>query len=138
MIFRLVFISIIGLAAGVTIASGVFAFITKIGIIPRLAGRTNTASHIKLFEDEIIAGGIIGNVISLFPIHFPIGVIGEVIFGLSSGIYAGCLAMAIAETIDVIPIFFKKTKLQFGLSIVILSIAIGKALGTFYQLFYKH
>ena len=138
MIIRTIILVITGVAAGATIASGVFAFINKIGIIPRLAGRTNTASYIKIYEDAIICGGIVGNIMSFFDIRIPAGLIGQLVLGLSSGVYAGCLAMAIAETLDVIPTFFHKLKLKFGLAALILSIAIGKCVGTFYQLFFKH
>ena len=48
---------LIGLASGFAVASGIFAFITMLGIIPRLAARTKTANHVVWYETMIIAGG---------------------------------------------------------------------------------
>ena len=52
-----IFLSFIGLASGFVVAAGIFAFITMLGIIPRLAQRTGTADHIYGYEWMIILGG---------------------------------------------------------------------------------
>ncbi|MFA9464254.1 MAG: stage V sporulation protein AB [Velocimicrobium sp.] len=123
----------IGLSGGFIVGAGVFAFITMIGIFPRLADRTNTASRIKLYETAIIWGGSIGNVIIIFNLNCHLGTPILSLFGLFSGIYVGCLAMALAEELKVIPIFVQRAKLKYGIVIVILAIALGKGIGTLYQ-----
>lgn len=60
-----------------------------------------------------------------------------VIVGLFWGLYVGCLAMAIAETLDVIPYFINKSKLKMGISAIIIAIALGKGCGTLLQLFMR-
>lgn len=127
----------IGLSAGGVISGGVFAFITMIGVIPRLTFRTGTAKYISVVEDSIMLGGILGNIVAVFEPGLPIGIIGLLVYGLFSGIFVGCLSMALAEALKVIPVFVRRVKLTQGLPIVILSIAIAKALGAFYQLYMK-
>ena len=97
-----IFLSFIGLASGFVVAAGIFAFITMLGIIPRLAQRTGTADHIYGYEWMIILGGTAGNILNLFVTHLPVGMIGIPIYGLFSGIFVGCLAMALAENLRVI------------------------------------
>lgn len=118
-------------------ASGIYAFIAKLGVIPRLLARTKTAKHTALFENGIVIGGILGNLYTFFPIKIPIGVIGMTLIGLFWGLYVGCLAMAIAETLDVIPYFINKSKLKMGISAIIIALALGKGCGTLLQLFMR-
>lgn len=77
-----IFLSFIGLASGFVVAAGIFAFITMLGIIPRLAQRTGTADHIYGYEWMIILGGTAGNILNLFVTHLPVGMIGLPIYGL--------------------------------------------------------
>ena len=63
---------LIGLASGFAVASGIFAFITMLGIIPRLAARTKTANHVVWYETMIIAGGALGNIWIVFEIPMPL------------------------------------------------------------------
>lgn len=59
---------LIGLAAGSTVAAGVYAFLAVIGVYPRLIGKTATAprGRIFLYETIIVLGGLFGNVVDLF------------------------------------------------------------------------
>lgn len=59
---------LVGLAAGSTVAAGVYAFLAVIGVYPRLIGKTVTASKGKIFlyETFIVLGGLFGNVADLF------------------------------------------------------------------------
>ena len=77
-----IFLSFIGLASGFVVAAGIFAFITMLGIIPRLAQRTGTADHIYGYEWMIILGGTAGNILNLFVTHLPVGMIGIPIYGM--------------------------------------------------------
>ncbi|WP_026890089.1 stage V sporulation protein AB [Lacrimispora aerotolerans] len=126
-----VFLCLIGLSAGGIIAAGVFAFLVMIGIFPRIISATKTSNHIILFETCIILGGITGNVMDLY--KFPIGYGGNLvlgIYGLSVGVFIGCLVMSLAETLKALPIFCRRINLGVGLQYIILSIGIGKLLGS--------
>lgn len=56
MFIKQLILAAVGLAAGGIISAGVFAFITIIGLVPRLAARTKTAKHVRLYEDIIVLG----------------------------------------------------------------------------------
>ena len=137
MFLKYVLLALICFASGLTIATGIFAFLAKLGVIPRLLARTNTAKHTALFENGIIRGGSLGNLYSLFQPKLPfLGMPGMIAIGLFSGIFIGCLAMAIAETLDVIPYFISRSKLKMGISAIIIAIALGKGSGALFQLFF--
>lgn len=126
----------IGLCSGATVAAGVFAFITMLGIIPRLAARTNTADHILCYENAIILGGTLGNIWILFELPMHLSVVMVIAFGIFSGIFVGCLYMALAETLRVLPIMVNRIQLKEGFPIIVAAIAAGKVVGTLIEYFF--
>ena len=130
-------LAIIGFAGGVSVAAGTFALITALGIVPRLAVRMGIAEHVYKLESAIVLGGTIGSLLSVY--HFPmrIGDVGIIIFGLFSGIFVGCLSMALAEAIRVFPVLCQRINLNYGIYLLIFMMAAGKALGTLYQMYFE-
>lgn len=127
---------IIGISGGLVVSGGVFAFITMIGVFPRLASRTNTSAYIYHYETAIIAGGILGSLFTIFQPEVPVlGVTGLLLFGFFSGIYIGCLSMALAENLKVIPVLVRRIGLKYGLPWMIAALALGRAVGSFYQFY---
>ena len=120
---------LIGLASGFAVASGIFAFITMLGIIPRLAARTKTANHVVWYETMIIAGGALGNIWIVFEIPMPLTSIFLAVYGLFAGVYVGCLVMALAEMLRVIPILVNRLQIKEAFYLIPLAIAIGKITG---------
>ena len=106
--------AIIGLSAGMLVAAGLFSFITGLGVISDFADRTRTGEHVMLYEDAIVVGGILGNLLFV---------------GLLAGIFTGCWAMALAEMLEVFPIFVRRVKLVQCIPWVILGTALGKTAG---------
>lgn len=135
MLIKAIFMFLFGVTAGVLIAAGMVAFITAIGVLTRLAIRTNTAKRIMLYEDIVVVGCTAGNIINLFDIRLPFGVIGLIIFGFFSGSFIGCLAVALEEVIQIFPILTHRLKLKTGIPIIVLCLALGKGVGAFFQLF---
>lgn len=123
----------LGLSSGVAVAAGTFAAITGIGVVPRFADRTHTAKHIIFYEDCAALGGILGNIVYLYHIRIPGNMIVLTIFGLGSGIFVGCMVMALAEILNVMPIFTRRLKITRGLSFLIISMALGKIVGSWIQ-----
>lgn len=133
MLLRQLLLAFIGLCAGGVIAAGVFAFLAIIGVFPRLIGKTKTNRHILLYETAIILGGIIGNIVDLY--EFPILFGGNLllgIFGISVGIFVGCLVMSLAETLKALPVMNRRIHLAVGIQYVILAIGIGKLVGSLF------
>lgn len=137
MLIKLIFMGIIGLASGFAIAGGTFAFITWLGIINRLAAKTKTASYILIYEDMVVLGAGIGNILYLFKPTIPLGLGGLILYGLFSGIFTGCLAVALAEVIQTFPVFAKRAKIKIGIPYILSSLAIGKGIGTLIQAFFR-
>lgn len=136
-----------GASFGALSSSGVFTVLVAIGLVPRFAGKTHTSRYVLLYEEMVVLGTIAGCVVSIFPEYLQLGrylrenapqwsgawdVLGNIAMlagGVFCGMFVGCLALAIAEMLDSIPIFARRVSLRHGTGIVILSIAIGKLVG---------
>ena len=125
------FLGFIGLASGLAISAGVFSFIS-IGVVPRIIGKSRTALDIIAYENMVLLGGTFGNVVSLFTPGIPGGIWVIIVFGLSAGIFTGCLAVALAEILNTFPIMFRRFGIKDGLSWIMLFMALGKMAGALY------
>lgn len=130
-IIRQTALGIIGLAAGATTAAGVYALITVIGIIPRLAGKSRTGKYIRFYETAVILGGISGCITGIYQLPIFVGKIGLGVMGIAYGIFVGSLIMSLAETLDVFPIMARRVRLVVGLPYIVLGLAAGKTIGAF-------
>lgn len=132
---REVLLAIIGLSAGLIVAGGLFAFIASLGVVSDIADRTHTGSKILLYEDATTLGGILGNLIFIYKIPILGGMLLQIVFGLFTGIFVGCWALSLAETLNVFPIFIRRVKLVRCIPYIILGIAIGKGIGSLIYFF---
>ena len=122
----------IGVSSGSIIAAGIFAFITVLGLIPRIADRTHTAGRIHLYETLIVLGGTAGNIVDLYEVPMAGGVLVCLLYSVSSGIFVGCLVMSIAETLNAFPVFVRRIRMSVGIQYAILAMALGKMFGSLY------
>jgi len=136
LISKQILLGVIGFSCGISVAAGTFAFITMIGIIPRLADRTKTAQHLFFYERMVIWGGTLGNLWGLYEYKLPLTPLFLCLYGLGSGVFVGCLAMALAEMLKALPIMVNRIQLKEGFPILITAIAIGKFAGTIFQYFF--
>lgn len=127
MLITNIVLAVIGLSAGTIVAGGLFSFIVGLGVISDLADRTHTGNHILLYEDSVALGGIMGNLIWIYQIELPGSM--ALFFGLFAGIFTGCWAMALAEMLDVFPIFIRRFKVIKCVPYMILAVAFGKFVG---------
>ncbi len=128
---RQVMLGIIGLSAGMIVSGGLFAFIVSLGVVSDFADRTHTGDKILLYEDAIALGGIAGNILFLYEIPIATSSILVGLIGLFAGAFVGCWSMALAEVLNVFPIFVRRVKLIRCVPYILLSIAIGKGVGAF-------
>ncbi|MCL2400423.1 MAG: stage V sporulation protein AB [Defluviitaleaceae bacterium] len=126
---------LIGFSAGLVVSGAVFAFLTALGVVTRLAQKTNTQKYVRWYECAIIVGGIFGVVAGLFKLHLPIGSFFVVLIGLCIGIFYGVLAMSLAEVLNVIPILSRRIHIQRGMFFIILAISLGKLAGALLHAF---
>lgn len=118
-----------GFASGIAVAAGVFAFIAAIGLIPRMAKRTQTQKWIPFYEDVTVLGGLFGTTAMFVEYRLPSWrwLVGT--FGLLTGIFVGVLAMALTEVLNVMPVMMRRLRLTKGLQWLIVSFALGKVGG---------
>lgn len=153
-----VFLAIFGLSSGLLVSAGIFTVLLAVGLTPRFVGATHTAKKIFLYEGCIMAGAVLGTFFSVIPAlghagewlrgqlqaysgsagTFLRNVIdggGEVFLGIAGifmGMFVGCLALAIAEMLDSIPIFARRVSYRHGLGIAVLAVALGKLAGSLF------
>ena len=100
---REIFLGMLGLCMGTTIASGVVAFIISLGIVPRFAGITGSAAQVRLYEECSMLGAVLGNVVFLYQRALPLGNPG---LGLVKGIGLVILSMALGKVVGSLWFFF--------------------------------
>ena len=137
MFLKHILLGFLGLAFGGAVAAGTFAFVIVIGVVPRMIGKCNRAVSTLGFEQAIILGGILGNIVSVFlQMHIPLGqVLGHIflgLYGFSAGLFVGCIAVALAEILNTFPILFRRAKLKVGLQWIMWARAVVKTCGAFY------
>lgn len=125
-----ILLAVIGLSFGVAVAGGLFSFIVELGVIADFADRTHTAEHILLYEDSTALGGIVGTILFVFHLPIPYGNWIVPIFGLFGGIFVGGWSMALAEILNVFPIFIRRIKITRYISAFIISMALGRGVGS--------
>ncbi|MBQ8813513.1 MAG: stage V sporulation protein AB [Lachnospiraceae bacterium] len=129
MYLKLAGLGLVGLCAGAVVAAGLFAFMVTVGVVVRIIAKSHTSVNSRFYEDCIAVGATVGNLYYFYQWPLPGGNVFLSVFGLFSGIYVGCLVMALAETVNAIPVMSRRLRLAVGLQYLILSVAIGKAIG---------
>jgi len=120
---------LLGLGMGLLISGALVAFISILGIVQRLAEKTGTQRYIMLYEEAIIFGTIFGASAMVIDYHLPLGSFTAIAAGFFGGVFFACLAMSLAEVVNVIPILTRRVKIDKGLSFFILALAVGKFTG---------
>lgn len=127
--------ALVALSGGSIVATALAAFIIELGIIPRLAGITHTAKHILLYENCLMLGSFLGNLVFIYDCSPPLGQIFLAFMGLCFGIFLGCWIIALGEVVNVFAIMARRLGLKKGTALIVLSIAVGKTLGSLVQFF---
>lgn len=136
MSLNFILVIIVGLASGIAVGAGFVAFLTVLGIIPRLMQLTRTMDKILAYEWSAVLGVVLGGYISLqHPIFsFPPFLLSFI--GLFYGIFVGMLAAALTEVLNVFPILAKRIKLEDHLLILLMSMVLGKIFGSLFHWLY--
>ena len=137
MLANQILLAIIGLSAGVLVAGGLFGFIVSLGVVSDFADRTHTGKYVLLYEDAVIVGGILGNLMYVYNVSLTGGTVMLGIFGLFAGVFVGGWAMALAEVLNVFPIFVRRIKILKAVPYIILSTAVGKGIGSIIYFFFE-
>ena len=141
MLLKSLFLILVGISSGLGVAAGTFAFLFIIRIIPRMIQKAGLEHKIIYVENMVFRGVLFGTILTLFSWKkkWLFEILGKTlltIFGMSAGIFVGCLAVALAEILDTFPIFFRRLSLkdEFG-EVLLFVMAIGKMLGSLFFFF---
>lgn len=143
-----IIMTFLALTTGFGVSAGVFAFILVIEVVPRIM-ITMGIKKCLYAENVVIWGVILGNIATVY-----MGFLAESYYrvtaalmfshflltltGLCSGIFVGCISVALAEILHTFPIIFKRLNLSSGLSFLVLSMAFGKLIGALYYFLYGY
>ena len=129
---RYICLVVCGVGAGAVTAAGYFAILAVVGVITRFANFTGTGAHIRLYEKMLCLGGVLGNVVWIFGIPIKMFSVTGAVYGVLTGIFVGCFLVSLAEMVKGLPVFMRKAGLKKGISAIIISLALGKSLGSIF------
>ncbi len=151
MLLKQVFLCVCGISFGLLASAGVFTVLVSVGLIPRFAGKMHVAKKVFALEEAVVFGTLTGGFFSLFSDLGNIGILVQarqllgtytdsiwqvvgnvflIVFGIFAGMFVGCLALAIAEMLNSIPIFARRIGFRHGLGVAIAAAACGKLVGS--------
>ena len=110
---------VVAFCSGVGVAAGTFAFLLIIRVIPRMIQKARLEEKIIYIENKVVQGVLFGTVLSFFVwkkrwLFELLGRMLLTIYGISAGVFSGCVAVALAEILDTFPVLFKRAKLDGG------------------------
>lgn len=121
---------VIAFANGLTVGSGLVSFLAIIGLVPRLAEVTHTEGNLRYYEITMVVASTLAALEPAFPLnlYLPAGL--TIIPGVFMGLFVGCLAAALAEVLNVLPVMARRVGLLFYIRFFLLSMIIGKVVGS--------
>ncbi|WP_421379361.1 stage V sporulation protein AB [Bacillus salacetis] len=136
MTINILLLGFVGLAGGLAVGSGLVAFLTVLGIIPRLTQLTKTMKMIHFYEWAVVFGAVIGSIFSLNEFTLAFSPFFLVPMGLLSGIFVGMLAAALTEVLNVLPILTKRIGINDRIITLLMAIVLGKVIGSLFHWIY--
>jgi stage V sporulation protein AB len=136
MIIKIPAVIFIGLASGLAVGSGFVAFLSVLGIIPRLTQLSKTANRIHSYEWAVVIGAVTGVLGSL---RDPVIGVSEYLLiplGLTGGIFIGMVAAALTEVLNVLPILAKRIGIDGKILPLLMALVLGKIFGSIFQWVY--
>lgn len=124
---------LIGFSGGLAVGGGFVAFITVIGIIPRLIQLSKSDRYVKVYISSVILGLLSGCYLSFTNGYMNQTVVLLALWGLFHGIFNGMLAASLTEVLNVFPTLFKRIGLGDFLIILLMAVVFGKVLGSLFQ-----
>lgn len=136
MTIKIIAVIFIGLAGGLAVGSGFVAFLTVLGIIPRLTQLSKTMKMIHHYEWAVVLGALAGVAASLRDPILGVSAYLMIPLGLAGGIFVGMLAAGLTEALNVFPVLAKRIGIDGKIIILIMAIVLGKIVGSIFQWVY--
>lgn len=125
-----------GFAGGIAVGGGFVAFLTVLGMIPRLTQLTKSMKYIQAYEWAVIAGALGGGWVSLRDTSFLASPYWLIPIGLFCGTFVGMLAAALTEVLNVLPILAKRVGVDGKIIVLLMALVLGKVLGSLFHWIY--
>src|SRR5699024_12477957 len=125
---------LIGFAGGLAVGGGFVAFMTLLGVIPRLVQLSKTDSLLKMYVASVICGSLLGTYMSFTSLAWNQPLILLIVWGSFLGIFNGMLAAELTEVLNVFPIITKRIGLEKYLLWFLIALVYGKIFGSLFQL----
>ncbi|RWR15024.1 stage V sporulation protein AB [Siminovitchia fortis] len=122
-----------GLSGGIAVGIGFVAFLTVLGVIPRITQLTKTGKYIRFYEWSVVISVVAASFADLNNFSFPVGACFLIPIGLASGIFIGMLAAALTEVLNVLPILSKRIGMEGLIISLLMALVIGKVAGSLFQ-----
>ncbi|WP_026570068.1 MULTISPECIES: stage V sporulation protein AB [Sediminibacillus] len=123
----------IGLASGLIVGTGFVAFLTVLGIIPRLVQLSKTKAFVKTYEAGVTFGALFGTYLSFVGVSLHLSLFITIVWGAFHGIFIGMLAAALTEVLNVFPLLAKRIGMENHLLWLLMAIVLGKIAGSLFQ-----
>ncbi|OAO83318.1 Stage V sporulation protein AB (SpoVAB) [Anoxybacillus flavithermus] len=136
MMIREFVVAFVGLAGGLAVGSGFVAFLTVLGVIPRLTQLTKTMKWIATYERGVVLGAVVSSWISLRDPLLSFPPIVTSVIGLLSGVFVGMLAAALTEVLNVFPILAKRLGIDEQIVMLLMAMVFGKVAGSLFHWIY--
>jgi len=136
MTIKVVAVMFVGLAGGLAVGSGFVAFLTVLGIIPRMTQLTKTMKMIRHYEWSVVMGALTGVAASLRDPVLGLSPYFMLPLGLVGGVFVGMLAAGLTEALNVFPVLAKRMGIDGKIIILIMAIVLGKIVGSIFQWVY--
>ncbi|WP_096201051.1 stage V sporulation protein AB [Bacillus sp. FJAT-45350] len=136
MVIKSFLIMFVGLSGGLAVGAGFVAFLTVLGIVPRLTQLSKTSKFIHYYEAAIIIGALIGAWVSLQDSILYLWRVLLIPTGLASGMFIGLLAAALTEVLNVFPILAKRIGVAEKIIYLLMAIVLGKICGSLFHWIY--
>ncbi|WP_373892692.1 stage V sporulation protein AB [Virgibacillus sp. CBA3643] len=127
---------IIGFAGGLAVGGGFVAFLTVLGIIPRLIQLTKTEKLLKVYAACVILGTLFGTYLTFTNLTWNQPIILLLLWGIFHGIFNGMLAAALTEVLNVFPIISKRIGMEKYILWLLMAFVFGKIAGSLFQWLY--
>lgn len=136
MVINILFVIFLGLAGGLAVGSGFVAFLTVLGIIPRLTQLSKTVKKIVWYQWAVVLGALIGGIASLRDPSLYLSPYILLPLGAAGGIFVGMMAAALTEVLNVFPILAKRIGIEDKIVILMMAFVFGKIFGSLYEWIY--
>lgn len=136
MIIKIIFVVFLSLAGGLAVGAGFVAFLTVLGIIPRLTQLSKTMKMIHWYEWAIVLGTVVGTFASLREPIMGLSPLLTIVLGLTGGVFVGMLAAGLTEVLNVFPILAKRIGIEDRIQILMMAIVLGKIFGSLFHWIY--